>query len=109
VEVTAIWQRLQEQGYTGSYGSVYRFVRRLEPQQPNVTVRVETKPGQEAQVDFGYAGLLLDPASGHPRRAWAFVMTLSWSRHQYVEFVWDQKVETWLRCHAHAFAFFGGV
>lgn len=109
VEVTAIWQRLQEQGYTGSYGSVYRFVRRLEPREPNVTVRVETKPGQEAQVDFGYAGLLLDPATGQLRRAWAFVMTLSWSRHQYVEFVWDQKVETWLCCHAHAFAYFGAV
>jgi hypothetical protein len=36
-------------------------------------------------------------------------MTLSWSRHQYVEFVWDQKVATWLLCHRHAFEFFGGV
>lgn len=36
-------------------------------------------------------------------------MTLSWSRHQYVEFVWDQKIETWLRCPRNEFAFFGGV
>jgi hypothetical protein len=36
-------------------------------------------------------------------------MTLSWSRHQYVEFVHDQKVETWLRLHRNALAFFGGV
>jgi len=36
-------------------------------------------------------------------------MTLSWSRHQYVEFVFDQKVETWLRLHRNAFSFFGGV
>jgi len=36
-------------------------------------------------------------------------MTLSWSRHQYVEFVWDQTVETWLTLHRHAFAYFGGV
>jgi hypothetical protein len=34
---------------------------------------------------------------------------LSWSRHQYLEFVWDQTVRTWLLLHAHAFAFFGGV
>lgn len=27
----------------------------------------------------------------------------------YVEFVFDQTVETWLRLHQHAFAFFGGV
>lgn len=36
-------------------------------------------------------------------------MTLSWSRHQYVEFVFDQKIPTWLRLHRNAFAFFGGV
>ena len=31
VEVAAIHQRLKERGYTGSYSSVYRFVRNLEP------------------------------------------------------------------------------
>jgi transposase len=109
VEIAAIRQRLEERGYQGSYGSVYRYVRKLEPLTPGVTVRVERKPGEEAQVDFGYAGYMIDPATGSKRRTWAFVMTLSWSRHQYVEFVFDQKVETWLRCHANALAYFGGV
>jgi transposase len=109
VEIAAIKCRLEERGYTGSYQAVYRFVRKLNPQWPKVTVRVERKPGEEAQVDFGYAGRMIDPATGELRRTWAFVMTLSWSRHQYVEFVFDQKVETWLRCHRNAFAFFGGV
>jgi hypothetical protein len=53
-------------------------------------------------------GLLLNE-QGQARKAWAFVMTLSWSRHQYVEFVFDQRVETWLELHRHAFEFFGGV
>jgi len=109
VEIAAIHERLKERGYSGSYASVYRFVRNLEPLTPEVTVRVETRPGEEAQVDFGYAGRMVDPEKGKPRKTWAFVMTLSWSRHQYVEFVFDQKVETWLRCHRNAFAFFGGV
>jgi transposase len=108
VEIAAIYERLKEQGYTGSYASVYRFVRQLEPRTPDVTVRVETRPGEEAQVDFGYAGKMMDPETGELRKAWAFVMTLSWSRHQYVEFVFNQKVETWLRLHRNAFAFFGG-
>ncbi len=43
------------------------------------------------------------------RKAWAFVMTLSYSRHQYVEFVFDQSVATWLKLHRNAFAYFGGV
>lgn len=109
VEVAAIWQRLKEKGFTGSYWSVYRLVRQLEPDEPEVTVRVERKPGEEAQVDFGYAGRLIDASNGQARKAWAFVMTLSWSRHQYVEFVFDQKVDTWLLLHRHAFEFFEGV
>jgi transposase len=109
VEIAAIYERLKERDYTGSYSSVYRFVRKLEPRTPDVTVRVETEPGEESQVDFGYAGRMIDPETGELRKTWAFIMTLSWSRHQYVEFVFDQKVETWLRLHRNAFAFFGGV
>ncbi|MHB8748846.1 MAG: IS21 family transposase, partial [Aggregatilineales bacterium] len=69
---------------------------------------VECAPGEEAQVDFGYAGYLLDE-HGVAHKAWAFVMTLSFSRHMYVEFVFDQRVETWLQVHVNAFAFFGGA
>jgi len=108
-EMAAIHERLKERGYTGSYSSVRRFVRNEEPVVPEVMVRVETRPGEEGQVDFGYAGLLLDPETRRLRKAWVFVMTLSWSRHQYDEFVFDQKVETWLRLHRNAFAFFGAV
>jgi len=110
VEVAAIRQRLMERGYTGSYASVWRFVNTLKADKPPETVtRVETKPGEEAQVDFGYAGRMIDPETGQLRKAWALVMTLSWSRHQYVEFVWDQKVETFLNCHRRGFEFLGGV
>jgi hypothetical protein len=88
VECQAIYDILREQhAFTGSYGSVYRFVRHLEPRTPDACVRVETEPGIEAQVDFGYAGLLHDPSTATLRKAWAFVMTLSFSRHSYVELV----------------------
>ncbi len=110
VEIQAIYQRLRdEHGYPGSYPSVWRFVRALEPQTPAATVRVEVQPGEEAQVDFGYAGRMYDPAQGKVRKAWAFVMTLSWSRHQFVAFVCDQSLVTWLELHRQAFEFFQGV
>ena len=109
VEGTAIWQRLGERGYTGSLSSIYRFLHQLRPPAPDVTVRVERVPGSEAQVDFGYAGYLLDDATGQRRKAWAFVMTLAYSRHQYVEFAHDQALPTWVALHRHAFTFFGGV
>lgn len=110
LEAKAIWQRLQDDHeFEGSYAAVWRFIRHLEPRTPEATVRIEVKPGEEAQVDFGYVGRILDPAADKMRKCWVFVMTLSWSRHQYVEFVFDQKVETWLRLHVNAFAHFGAV
>ena len=109
VEIAAIHARLKERGYRGSYAAVWRFVRQCEPKSAAATVRVERRPGEEAQVDFGYAGMMVDGDGGRERRSWAFVMTLAWSRHQYVEFVFDQRVDTWLRCHRHAFEYFRGV
>jgi len=110
LEGKAIWHRLvEEHGYGGSYSSVYRYLRHLEGREPEGFVRLEVSPGTEAQVDFGYAGRLRDPESGRERRAWAFVMTLSCSRHQYARLVFDQSVSTWLWCHRLAFEFFGGV
>lgn len=110
LEIQALYQRLRDDhGYRGSYSAVWRFVRLLEPAGPEVTVRVEVGPGVEVQVDFGYAGPMYDPVAQKVRKAWAFVATLSFSRHQYVEFVFDQTVPTWLACHAHMLAFFGGV
>jgi hypothetical protein len=79
VDGTAIRERIAEMGFVGSLSAMYRFLHRLVPAEPDVTVRVETAPGEEAQVDFGYAGRMLDPESGRLRKAWAFVMTLSWS------------------------------
>ena len=109
VEGTAIWQRVRERGYGGSLSAVYRFVHHLTPPRPEATVRVERAPGEEAQVDFGFAGRMADPETGVLRRTWVFVMTLSWSRYQYAEFVFDQSIATWLRLHRHALEFVGGV
>lgn len=110
VEMKAIHQRLQEDhDFTGSYSALRRYVRHLEPVEPEAYVRIEVAPGAEAQVDFGSAGEMVDPETGEVRRAWVFVMTLSHSRHQFATFVFDQKVETWLHCHRQAFEYFGGV
>ncbi len=110
VEMTAIFQRLREDhGYPGSYSAIRRFVHRLQPSRPEAVVRVHTAPGEELQVDFGAVGQLFDPATGGLRRAYVFVATLSFSRHQYAELVFDQKVPTWIALHRHAFESFGGV
>ena len=110
VEGAAIRLRLQEQvGFTGSRSAIYRFLQRLDPPPLDVCMRVERAPGYEAQVDFGFAGRMRDPATGLLRKTWAFVMTLASSRHQYVAFVFDQSVPTWIALHDHAFRCFAGV
>ncbi|MCE5324047.1 IS21 family transposase [bacterium] len=110
VEMVAIHNRLKKNyGYTGSYTSVRRFVANLLPKENIAFVRIETPPGQEAQVDFGSAGKMRDRKTGKLRQAYCFVMTLSSSRHQYVEFVFDQKMATWIGCHRRAFESFGGA
>ncbi len=110
VEMQAIWQRLRDEyGYAGSYSSVRRFVNHRRPSEPEAFCRIETAPGEEAQVDFGGAGLRYASRMGRCCKTWMFVMTLSWSRHQYVEFVLDQSIPTWLGCHERAFAWFGGA
>jgi len=99
----------REHGYRGSYASVARMLSSMRAARPpEVTVRLTFNPGEAAQVDFGAGPMLVHP-DGKPRRTWAFVMTLCHSRHQYVEFVWDQTVATWLGCHRRAFEWFGGV
>jgi transposase len=110
VEARAIYQILRdEDAFQGGYFCVYRFIRRFAAPSPKAFVRIETPPGEEAQVDFGYAGLIVDPATGQKRRAWVFVMVLSHSRHQFACLVFDQRIETWIACHVHAWEFFGGV
>ena len=99
----------REHGFTGHYSAVRRMLDHLKQELPRkTTVRLYFAPGDAAQVDFG-AGPILEHPAGGQRRTWAFVMTLCFSRHQYVEFVWDQTVATWLGCHRRAFEWFAAV
>ena len=110
VEMVAIWQRLRDNyGYSGSYSSVRRYVSHFEIEPNEAYTRVHTLPGEELQVDFGTVGKLFDPDSGQLRTAYVFVATLSYSRHQYAELVFDQKVVNWIRLHRRALEYFGGV
>lgn len=112
-EMTAkqVWRLLlEETDLQVSYCTVKRYLRtQFQFGAPAVTVRLEVEPGTQAQVDFGYAALMVDPETGKRRRAWAFVMTLSYSRHRFVRFVFRQDVASWIDCHIRAFAFLGGV
>ncbi len=99
----------REYGYSLSYSSFKRYMKTKYPRQVENCLRLETMAGEEAQVDFGSAGMMYDPQEKKMRRSHIFVMTLSYSRHHYVEFVFDQGQMSWVKCHMNAFEYFGGV
>jgi transposase len=96
-----------------SYDAVKRAIRSFERAKPvdpsDVVIPVVTRPGDVAQVDFGYVGLVVDGATGDERKAWVFVLVLGHSRHLFARVVFDQTVATWTDLHVQAFRFFGGV
>lgn len=101
---------IQPMGYTGSVVTLRRYLRTLKPERERLrklTVRYETPPGKQAQVDWAYAGRFPDP-TGRIVPVYIFVLVLGFSRMLYVEFTSSMKLPTLLQCHLNAFAFLGG-
>src|SRR5262249_25962667 len=80
----------QEHGYTGSYKSVLRFVRKRYPK-PWLRPyrRVETPPGAQVQVDWGEF-VNIDIGAGK-QKLYAFVMVLSHSRKEVL--IWCRSMD----------------
>lgn len=103
LEATVLLRELRERGYAGGYSILKEHLARLRPvAAPEPVVRFETAPGEQMQVDWAVIRRGADRLS-------VFVATLGWSRAAYVEFVMDERLETLLACHEHAFLAFGGV
>jgi transposase len=103
-----LMREVQALGYQGSYPVLLRYIRPwrqaaqagLEP-----TLRFETEPGQQAQVDWGSANVLFEAIS---RRVHLFVMVLGYSRRLFVKAYLNERLDALLDGHAAAFAHFGG-
>jgi transposase len=110
LEAVRIHQDLVEDHREGapSYYSVRRFIARLRRKTPLPFRRMETEPGEEAQVDFG-TGAPVVGSDGKRRRPWMFRIVLSYSRKGYSEAVWRQSTEAFVQCLENAFRYFGGV
>lgn len=98
---------LRAQGYAGSYSSLYRHLKikyeAVKYYKPSI--RVETKPGEQAQVDWGSFGGI--KVGSKFARLYCFVYVLSFSRMMYAEFVVKMNLQTFLQCHIHAFEMLG--
>ncbi len=108
ISITRIHEDLKKEfGVECGYTTVRDYVARIRQSAPHAYMVVHSLPGEEAQVDFGYIGTL--KVDGKPRKAWVFIMALSYSRYMYAAVTLDQSVQTFIRCHIDAFLYFGGV
>ena len=96
-------------GYTGGYSSVARYVSSFKNEQKvKVTIRFETTPGYQAQVDWKEKLELVD-SSNAPYTINIFLMTLGYSRMKFVKLTFDRTQQTLFECMTSAFEFFGGI
>lgn len=102
-----LFREIQEMGFTGKITIVSDFVTKVRPERGvPATLRYETKPGVQAQVDwseFGKVGV-----DGKVQKLYCFNMILGYSRMRYIEFTLSIDVYSLIKCHVNAFRYFGG-
>jgi transposase len=101
----------REHGVDVSYATLRRFaIDEFSWGMKKPTVRIaDAPPGEEAQVDFGKMGEVFDPAAGRVRALYALVVTLCFSRYQFVWPTWEQTTVAVCEGLDEAWGFFGGV
>lgn len=100
---------LAQRGCTMSVRTIERAVvdiRRAQRVATLATVRVETAPGDQLQVDFGQKRLVI---AGVRVRIFLLVAVLSYSRRLFVKAFLNERGDDWREGIAAAFTQFGGV
>jgi transposase len=101
----------RDYGLDVSYATLRRFAMdelAWGMRKPTVLV-ADAPPGEEAQVDFGLMGTMYDPETHRTRRLFALVVTLCFSRYQFVWPTWEQTTAAVCEGLDEAWRFFGGV
>lgn len=84
LRATVIQDRIEKLGWRGNYSTVKRYVRKKKNELlREATVRFETLPGQQAQVDFGCVKVKY--LNGEEERINIYLMTLGFSRMKYAD------------------------
>ena len=97
---TRLFEMVCDRGYAGSVVQLRRVVRELRPVAPEAFLKLRKFPGEEAQVDWAHFGTVRQGRA--ERKLSCFVLTLSYSRALYLEFFFDQNLESFLAGHVNA-------
>jgi transposase len=112
LRLTKVHRLLAREGVHVAYTSLHRFAVKHcgFSDRRRLTVRLPgCEPGELAEVDFGRLGLIADRESGRKRVVHALIVTLVFSRHQYVHITHSQKTRDLIAGLEAAWTFFGGV
>lgn len=100
-----LFLEIKQQGFNGSYFSVYRYSKLLKNKTSKVDNRgfhrFETPPGEQAQVDWGSFKTI--EINGRLERLYCFVYLLGYSRTLYIEFAVKKDLKTFQQCHMQVF------
>lgn len=107
IKATRLFNEIQRMGYQGGITMLRDHLAVLRPSVKEAFLRIETQPGEQAQVDWANCGSIRIGSA--LRKLSAFVMVLSYSRMLYVELTLSQCLEDFLGAHWRAFQFFGGI
>ncbi len=104
-----IHEKLTEQGCNCKYTVVREYVSSKKTQlAEKATIRFETMPGLQGQVDWGFFENYKVLQNGEYKKLYCFLMILGYSRARYIEFVTDMTTDTLIKCHINAFRYYGG-
>jgi len=104
-----LYRELKSLGFAGGYDQVRRFMRprRLECKWSELaTIRFETGPGEQAQVDYGQLRVWI---AEQAETVHLFVFTLCYSRRLFARAYHNERLTTLLDGHERAFRWFAGV
>lgn len=105
----AIFKFIQKEGYDGSYSLVADFVQKNRKEQlKKATIRYETAPGLQAQVDWK-ENLKMVSKNGEIFEVNIFLMVLGYSRMKFVKLTSDKTQKTLFNCMNEAFKYFEGI
>lgn len=100
---------IQKQGYEGKYTILREYCRELKGQmQKQATIRFETNPGLQAQVDWKERMKLISK-HGEIYTIDIFLMVLGYSRMKYIELTINKSQNTLFQAMVNGFKYYEGV
>ena len=106
IPATSLLRELRSKGYDGGLTILRSFVRPLKADLiQRVTERFETRPGRQAQIDWGECGTIM--VCGERKKLYLFVLVLGYSRMTFAKFTTSTKLPVLLSCLKEAFSVLG--